>query len=125
MLDDSVPAFIEAACVPLQAHRSGTLAEANQILAQRHDVVTGNIYTASLLGDEASVRALLPSDPQSANRKGGPRSWDALTHLCFSRYLRLDQARSEAFVRTARALLDAGANPNTGFIEMIDHPNPR
>jgi ankyrin repeat protein len=28
-------------------------------------------------------------------------------------------------VRTARALLGAGASANTGWIEMIDHPNPR
>jgi ankyrin repeat protein len=48
-----------------------------------------------------------------------------LTHLCFSRYLRLDPSRSAAFVRTARALLDAGASANTGWYEMIDHPNPR
>ena len=57
--------------------------------------------------------------------KADPYGWDALTHLCFSRYLRLDAARSDAFVRTARALLDAGASANTGWYEMIDYPNPR
>jgi len=39
--------------------------------------------------------------------------------------MRLDATRSQAFVRTARALLDAGASANTGWFEMIDHPNPR
>src|SRR5438093_2246434 len=34
-------------------------------------------------------------DPGSAAAKGGPRGWDALTHLCFSRYLKLDRARSD------------------------------
>jgi ankyrin repeat protein len=125
LFEETVSAFIDVACVSPEAHRSGTLEEANHILAQHPHVATANIYTASLLGDEGTVRTLLSSEPANATRKGGPRRWDALTHLCFSRYLRLDRTRSEAFVRTARALLDAGADANTGFIEMIDHPNPR
>jgi ankyrin repeat protein len=84
-----------------------------------------SIYTAAILADEATVRTFLAGDPSSATGKGGPLGWDALTHLCFSRYLRLDRTRSDAFVSAARALLDAGASPNTGWIEMIDHPNPR
>lgn len=44
-----------------------------------------------------------------------PYGGDALTYLCLSKYLRLDPSRSTAFLRTATALLDAGADPNTGF----------
>jgi ankyrin repeat protein len=122
---DPTSAFIEAACVPRDAHQSGTLEDAEMILTRYPFVATGSIYAAALVADEATVRTFLARDPASATEKGGPRSWDALTHLCFSRYLRLDRTRSDAFVRTARALLDAGASPNTGWIEMIDHPNPR
>ncbi|MEI9815013.1 MAG: ankyrin repeat domain-containing protein [Acidobacteriota bacterium] len=71
------------------------------------------------------LRAHAEADRDALERIAQPRDWDALTYLCFSRYLRLDLTRSEAFVRTARALLDAGASANTGWIEMIDHPNPR
>jgi ankyrin repeat protein len=95
------------------------------ILARYPRVPEASIHTAAILADEVTVRAALARDPAGAIAKGGPRGWDALTHLCFSRYLRLDRGRSDAFVRTARALLDAGANANTGWIEMIDHPNPR
>lgn len=123
-LNDPVAAFINAAAVPLDAHNSGTLDEAEAILARYPHVATANIHTAALLADEATVRAQLARDPASATAKGGPRGWDPLSHLCFSRYLRLDQTRSEAFVRTARALLDAGVSANTGWIEMIDYPNP-
>jgi ankyrin repeat protein len=84
-----------------------------------------NIYTAAILANEPSVRAFLSREPKSATAKGGPHDWDALTYLCFSRYLRLDKARSDAFVRTAGILLDAGASANTGWFEMIHHPNPR
>ncbi len=68
------------------------------------------------------MRDFLNRDLALASAKGGPYGWDALTYLCFSRYLRLDAAKSEAFVRTARALLDVGANPNTGRHETIDTP---
>ncbi|MPY86573.1 MAG: ankryin [Luteitalea sp.] len=123
---DPVAAFIEAACVPRSAsHRSGTLEHAEMILARYPHVAGSSIHTAAILADEASVRAFLARDRGSATAIGGPYGWDALTHLCFSRYLRLDAARSEAFVRTARAVLDAGASAKTGWYETIDHPNPR
>jgi ankyrin repeat protein len=94
------------------------------IVARYPHVAASSIHTAAILGDELTVRAFLARDPLIASEKGGPLGWDALTHLCFSRYLRLDRTRSDAFVRTARALLDAGASPNTGWAQMTDHPNP-
>jgi ankyrin repeat protein len=125
-LPDPVGAFIEEACAPRHSgHRSGTLEHAEMILARYPEVAASNIYTAAILADEAAVRGFLSRDARSATAKGGPHEWDALTHLCFSRYLRIDEARSEAFVRTARALLDAGASADTGWFETIDHPNPR
>jgi ankyrin repeat protein len=126
VLDDPVAAFIEVACVPRHSgHGSGTLEHAEMILAKYPQVAASNIHTAAILADEAGVRNFLAQDPKSATATGGPHGWDALTYLCFSRYLRLDPARSQAFVRTARALLDAGASANTGWREMIDYPNPR
>jgi ankyrin repeat protein len=125
LLADPVAAFIEAACAPRDWHNSGTLDEAEMILARYPDVAQASIHTAAILADEATVRAHIARDAGSATAKGAPRGWDALTHLCFSRYLRLDRTRSDAFVHTARTLLDAGASANTGWIEMIDHPNPR
>ena len=113
---DPVAAFLEAASVPREAHGSGTLEEAEDLLARNPYIATSNIYVAAALADETVARGFLSRDPSSASAKAGPRGWDALTHLCFSRYLRLDRSRSNAFVVTARALLDAGANPNTGWI---------
>ncbi len=125
-LSDPVLAFIEVACVPRHTgHASGTLEHAEMILARYPQLAKSSIYTAAILADEAAVRGFLARDAKSATAKGGPLGWDALTHLCFSRYLRLDKSRSGAFVATARALLDAGASANTGWIEMIDQPTPR
>jgi ankyrin repeat protein len=124
-LADPVAAFIQAACVPLDWHSSGTFEEAERILAHHPNVAQANIHAAVILADETAVRVHIARDPASPKAVGGPRGWDALTHLCFSRYLSLDHTRSDAFVNTARALLDAGASATTGWMEMIDHPNPR
>jgi len=122
---DPLAAFIEAACVPLDAgHGSGTLDGAAAILAAHPDVATGDIHAAAILGDDAAVRRFLALDRANATVKGGPRGWDALTHLCFSRYLRLDPARSAGFVRAATALLDAGASANTVWYEANHQPSP-
>ncbi|MGB9464144.1 MAG: ankyrin repeat domain-containing protein [Candidatus Acidiferrum sp.] len=118
-------AFIEAACVPRDgSHGSGTLERAEAILAAHPEVAGSDIYTAAILGDAATVRRFLALDARNATAKGGPRGWDALTHLCFSRYLRLDRARSDGFVAAARALLDAGASANTGWMEPHHEPYP-
>jgi ankyrin repeat protein len=125
-LADPVAAFIKVACVPRHSgHASGTMEHAEMILARYPEVARSNIHTASILADEAAVRGFLDRDSTSASTKGGPHGWDALTHLCFSRYLCIDKVRSDAFVRTAGALLDAGASAKTGWTEMIDHPTPR
>ncbi len=124
-MPDPVAAFIEAACVPLDSgHASRTLDQAQSILAEHPEVASSNIHAAAILGEDGGVRRFLERDPTAATAKGGPRGWDALTHLCFSRYLRLDRGRSDSFVRAATALLDAGANANTGWFEMNHQPQP-
>jgi ankyrin repeat protein len=117
-------AFIRAACVPVDGswHRSGTLDEAQAILAAHPEVSGSSIHVAATLGDDAGVRRFLALDPGATTAPGGPYGWDALTHLCFSRYLRLAPARSEGFLRAAVALLDAGASANTGFYSTDRKP---
>jgi ankyrin repeat protein len=77
-----------------------------------------------LLGDAARVGDCIGRDPHCATGKGGPLQWDALTHLCFSKFLRLEPARTDGFLQAARALLDAGASANTGFFDRTHLPNP-
>ncbi|MGC2618312.1 MAG: hypothetical protein WA414_04670, partial [Acidobacteriaceae bacterium] len=120
---DPVNTFIEFACVPIHGwHASGTLEHAELILARHPHVAQASIYAAAVVADEPTVRAFLASDAALATAQGGPHQWDALTYLAFSRYLRLDQSRSDAFVATARLLLDAGASANTGWMNSVDDP---
>jgi ankyrin repeat protein len=122
---DCVGAFIDAACVPLDAgHASGTLDDARAILAPDPGLAGRSIHAAAILADDIRVRGWFEKDVGLATSKGGPRGWDALTYLCFSRYLRLDEGRSEAFVRAATALLDAEADPNSGWYENNHRPEP-
>ena len=116
--EDARATFIDAALW------HGPLDRAEAILAAHPDIASSDIHTAAILGDDTAVRRFLAHDPANATAKGGPRGWDALTHLCFSKYLRLDRARSDGFVRAATALLDAGASPNTGFYDDQHQPKP-
>jgi ankyrin repeat protein len=100
------------------------LEAAESILAAHPELARSNIHTAAILGDDDLVRRFISIDLSNVTVKGGPRSCDALTHLCFSNYLRLDRSRSDAFVRAATALLDAGASANSGFWEPNHDPEP-
>ena len=102
----------------------GTLESARAILAAHPEIGSSDIHTAAILGDDRAVKRFLAADAANAIAKGGPRGWDALTHLCFSKFLRLDRKRSAGFVRAAKALLDAGASANTGFYEKDHQPEP-
>jgi ankyrin repeat protein len=114
--------FIVAACVPRDDHASGTLEAADSIRRAHPRVAADDIHAAAVLGDCLEVKRLLGGDPGRATAPGGPYGWDALTYLCFSRYLRMRP--SAGFVDGARALLDAGADPNTGFFESAHQPEP-
>ena len=120
-----VARFIEAACVPMaETHASGTLERADEILAAHPAIATDSIHAAAILGDDTAVRRFLAGDPRVATAAGGPRGWDPLTHLCFSRYLAREGVHSEGFVRAATALLDAGASANAGWWESNHQPRP-
>jgi ankyrin repeat protein len=112
---DPLAAFIEAAIW------HGTLDAATAILAAHPEIARTSIHAAAILGDDATVRRFISLDPGNATRKERPFDGDALVYLCLSKYLRLDPARAPAFLRAATALLDAGADPNTGFVAKDEY----
>jgi ankyrin repeat protein len=92
----------------------GSLDEAWTILSAHPEIADGSIHVAAVLGDEAAIARHVVANPSSATTPGGPRGWPPLLYLCLSKYLRLEPARTPAFVRAATVLLDAGADANTG-----------
>jgi len=115
-MSDPLTAFIEAAIW------HGSLERAEAILSAHPEVASASIHKAAILGDDATVRRFLALDPSNATAKANPYGGDALVYLCLSKYLRLDKTRTDGFLRAATALLDAGADPNTGFWTTGQHP---
>lgn len=115
-MTDPRQAFIKAATW------HGTLEPAEAMLAAHPEVASSDIHTAAILGDDTAVRRFLELDPWNATAKSDPYGGDALNYLCLSKYLRLDKTRSDGFARAAEALLDAGADPNSGFWTKGQHP---
>ena len=108
--------FIEAAFWHGSAKKAQAILDANPS-------IVNDIHIAAMLGDDEAVRRFIADDVSLATAKGGPRNVDPLTHLCFSAFLREQRERSDAFVRAAAALLDAGASANTGFFEESHQPH--
>jgi ankyrin repeat protein len=128
--EDPEAAFLRAASVPRGEDHDGASAtiDAAEVVRKMHPgIETSSIWAAAVYGDAAAVKAFLAKDSGLASERGGVYAWDALTYLCFSRYLRWlrkDEARSRGFVDSARALLDAGADPDTGWFDGIGEPTP-
>lgn len=123
-LADPESLFLEFASVERHGwHGSGSLRQAELIRSRYPHVAIASICAAAVFANEGALREFLDRDLALAGAPGGPYAWDPLTYLCFSRYLRLDQSRSEAFTACGRMLLEAGANPNTGWTDAFDDPN--
>ncbi|WAC14665.1 ankyrin repeat domain-containing protein [Dyadobacter pollutisoli] len=100
----------------------GELTEANSMLALYPELATQSIHTAAILGNLEVVRGFLDADPALATATAAPYGGNALVYLCMSKYLRLDKSRNNDFLRTARLLLEAGVDANSGFWTKGDYP---
>jgi ankyrin repeat protein len=100
----------------------GSLEEAEQMLLSHPEIATCDIHTASITGDADAVRQFLADDPKNATAVSAPYGGNALVYLCLSKYLRLNKDKSNDFIAAATALLDAGADPNSGFLSNGQYP---
>ncbi|MEW6475505.1 MAG: ankyrin repeat domain-containing protein [Actinomycetota bacterium] len=95
-------------------------AEARALLARQPALAGATIYTASAVGDVAAAQAFLAEDPACVNRPGGPFNWEPLLYLAYSR---IDSdAPGHDPVAMAGLLLDAGADPNAGYLWEGNYP---
>jgi ankyrin repeat protein len=107
--DDFLLHAIERQNGPLAAH----------ILYKHPDVARFSLHTATAAGDLAEVEHRLAADASASSAAGGPKSWQPLQYLC---YARLPAAASDNAVAIARALLDAGADPNAKWNDGWENP---
>lgn len=100
----------------------GSLEDADQMLAAHPEIATCDIHTACITGDVDAVKQFLAEDPKNVTAVSEPYGANALVHLCFSKYLRYNKDKSSDFIAAATALLDAGADPNSGFMAKDPYP---
>ncbi|MBO0813183.1 MAG: ankyrin repeat domain-containing protein, partial [Microlunatus sp.] len=91
--------------------RGRTFGQARDLLARRPDLATADLFTMAICGRAEDLRQALARDSAAANRQGGPYDWPALLYLTSGRI-----SDGPSAVGAARALLDAGADPNAGYL---------
>lgn len=99
------------AALLVEAALAGDLDTARAMLAAEPALAASSLAAACALGEAAAVEALLARDPSLARAKGGPRAWEPLLTLAYSRFLG-DPSRAGGMLAAARALLARGADPN-------------
>src|SRR5262249_2892468 len=72
------------------------------------------LHVAAANADVARVRELLTVDRAGVDREGGPFRWTPLFYLAYARHD--PDVTRDAVLDTADALLDAGADPNAGYL---------
>lgn len=93
---------------PPRWHAAVELIELNPAVPQQH------IWAAASAADPLALTDQLKAQPKLATTPGGPFGWVPLLYLCYSR---VPLARNEDEVLdAATALLDAGADPNAGYL---------
>ena len=106
--DSDVDGFLRLACLsytePAVAGAARARLDADPSLATR------SAATLAAGGRAADLAVLVSADPGAVTRPDGPHRWPPLLYLCYSRLAIGDPDG------TLRVLLDAGADPNSGFL---------
>jgi ankyrin repeat protein len=112
--EDPADLLCRLACLRYQDDNPDRRTQAQALLGQRPQLSGAHIWAAATAGDLDAVRRLIAADPALATRRGGPFSWCPMFYLAYSR---LDpDIPAEPVLRIARLLLDAGADPNEGYL---------
>jgi ankyrin repeat protein len=115
-----VDEFLRLACLTYGADDLSRPERARALLAAHPELATATIHTIAAVGDVAAARARLAADPALARVEGGPHRWEPLLYLAYSRLDSPDPAHST--LEVARLLLDAGADPDAGYLWESEYP---
>ncbi|MGZ4242252.1 MAG: ankyrin repeat domain-containing protein, partial [Actinomycetota bacterium] len=88
--------------------------EADALLAAQPTLASESVYVAAALADVDNMQRHLAADAGAASREGGPHRWEPILYLAYARSMR--DPGAHAVTATARLLLDAGADPDAGFL---------
>ena len=87
---------------------------AARLLAEHPGITRTSVHAAAAAADAEAMESLLRQDTALASGEGGPYRWEPVLYLAYARH---DPAIGvDSTVRTARLLLDHGADPNAGYL---------
>ena len=106
--------FLRLACLYYEDDEPGRWAQARLILLEHPEITRLSVCAAAAAADLPHLAAHLAADRRAAARPGGPFRCEPLFYLAYARH---DPAIGEAAVLgAARTLLQAGADPNAGYL---------
>lgn len=103
--DDAVAAFLAAV-------EAGDAGRALEVVRAEPRLPASSLHVAAVLGLETEVRRMLAADPSLVRSRAGERPAEPLVWLCFSPFHGESRERDDGLAACARALLEAGADPN-------------
>jgi hypothetical protein len=106
--DDRVDAFLRLACLSYTTPYAA--GDALVRLQSEPELADSTAATMAACGRAEKLAELLDRDRGAVSRETGPHRWPPLLYLCYSR---IDTGDPTA---TLRVLLDAGADPDSGFL---------
>ena len=111
---DLADELLRLACLTYGADARIRPVRAATVLDEHPELAGASIFTAAATGSVTDLDRFLAADPAAAQAEGGPHQWAPLLYLCYSRIPDAPPARSS--LDCVRRLLDAGADPNAGFL---------
>lgn len=111
-LADPSEEFLRLACLTYGADDLSRPSMAQKMLNEDSTLATSSVFAMAAVGAVDELRAALAAEPSLVHREGGPYQWVPLLYLTYSRVA----APGRDPVEAARVLLDAGADPNAGFL---------
>ena len=111
---DRADQILRLGCLVYGGDDLGHHARARAMADAWPELASSSIWAAAAVGDAVFVRRFLEDHPSLANRPGGPFDWVPMLYLTYSR---LDNGAPGGHPPAAASvLLDAGADPNAGYL---------